>query len=129
MVFSVSTIIVAPILALCSYGVMKHLSSVHLVVFDTFRTLIIWVFSLAVSWQLFNPLQLVGFLVMILGVMVFNDILFGMYIWYYFKYLTKTIEHFFLQVHSSKKAWSLTRVILSMDKCIVMMFQWNKCRM
>ena len=97
MVFSVSTIIVAPILALCSYGVMKHLSSVHLVVFDTFRTLIIWVFSLAVSWQLFNPLQLVGFLVMILGVMVFNDILFGMYIMIF--QIFTLIPFFFRSIH------------------------------
>ena len=100
MVFSVSTIIVAPILALCSYGVMKHLSSVHLVVFDTFRTLIIWVFSLAVSWQLFNPLQLVGFLVMILGVMVFNDIFFGMYTMIF--QIFTMITFFFRSIHKKK---------------------------
>ena len=101
MVFSVSTIIVAPILALCSYGVMKHLSSVHLVVFDTFRTLIIWIFSLAVSWQLFNPLQLVGFLVMILGVMVFNDIFFGRYITYDISNIYNNY-FFFRSIHQKK---------------------------
>ena len=63
--------------ALASYKIMKHLSAVHVVVFNTSRSIIVWIFSLALSWQTFQILQIVGFLIIFLGVMVFNDILIG----------------------------------------------------
>ena len=36
-----------------------------------------WALSLAVGWQHFQPFQIVGFLVMCLGVLIFNDVLIG----------------------------------------------------
>ena len=71
-----STIILV-ISALCGIKVMRKLSAVHVVVFNTSRSVIVWAFSLAFSWQAFQALQIVGFLFIVLGVMVFNDILIG----------------------------------------------------
>ena len=68
-------IICLVITALAGFKIMKQLSAVHVVVFNTCRSIIVWVFSMAVSWQNFQVLQIVGFLVIIIGVMVFNDIL------------------------------------------------------
>ena len=46
-------------------------------VINSGRSVIVWAISLAVGWQSFQPLQIVGFLIMSLGVLVFNDILLG----------------------------------------------------
>ena len=46
-------------------------------VINSGRSVIVWAISLAVGWQTFQPLQIVGFLVMCLGVLIFNDILLG----------------------------------------------------
>ena len=40
-------------------------------------SVLVWAISLAVGWQAFQPLQIVGFLIMSLGVLIFNDILLG----------------------------------------------------
>ena len=63
--------------ALCGIKVMRRLSAVHVVVFNTSMSVIVWAVSLALSWQTFQVLQIVGFLFILLGVMVFNDILIG----------------------------------------------------
>ena len=63
--------------ALAGMQVMKRLSAVHMIVFNSSRSILVWAFSLAFSWQVFQVLQVVGFSVIILGVMVFNDVLFG----------------------------------------------------
>ena len=46
-------------------------------VINSGRSVIVWAISLAVGWQSFQPLQIVGFLIMSLGVLIFNDILLG----------------------------------------------------
>ena len=63
--------------ALAGMQVTKKLSAVHYIVFNSSRSILVWAFSLAVSWQVFQVLQVVGFSVIILGVMVFNDVIFG----------------------------------------------------
>ena len=73
-----ATIFILVTSALASIRIMRQLSAVHVVVFNTARSMIVWAFSLAVSWQTFQGLQIGGFLFIILGVMVFNDILIGM---------------------------------------------------
>lgn len=42
---------------------------------DTSRTLIIWGFSIGVGWEVFIPLQLVGFFFLVLGTLVYNEVL------------------------------------------------------
>ena len=75
--FILGTTIILVISALCGIKVMRRLSAVHVVVFNTSRSVIVWAISLALSWQTFQVLQIIGFLFIVLGVMVFNDILIG----------------------------------------------------
>ena len=42
---------------------------------DTSRTLIIWFFSIFIGWEVFIPLQLVGFFLLVVGTLIYNEIL------------------------------------------------------
>lgn len=42
---------------------------------DTSRTVVIWVFSILVGWEDFIPLQLAGFFLMVVGTLVYNEVL------------------------------------------------------
>jgi hypothetical protein len=42
---------------------------------DTSRTLLIWFFSIFIGWEMFIPLQLVGFFLLVLGTLIYNEIL------------------------------------------------------
>ena len=46
-------------------------------VINSGRSVTVWAISLVLGWQTFQPLQIVGFLIMSLGVLIFNDILLG----------------------------------------------------
>ena len=76
LIFVGSTIVLV-VRVLFGLRVMKRLSAVHVVVINNSRSLLVWAISLAASWQTFQGLQIVGFLFIVLGVLVFNDILFG----------------------------------------------------
>lgn len=55
-------------------SVTKELSATTRMVLDSVRTLFIWAFSLAVRWQTFNWTQIVGFVVLILGMFLYNNV-------------------------------------------------------
>ena len=44
-------------------------------VLDSVRTIFIWVFSLSISWQIFQPLQPVGYFILFVGTCVYYDII------------------------------------------------------
>jgi len=56
-------------------SVTKEMSATTRMVLDSVRTLVIWGVSLAVGWQPFQALQLLGFMVLVIGMCVYNDIL------------------------------------------------------
>uniref|UniRef100_A0A131YNK3 EamA domain-containing protein n=1 Tax=Rhipicephalus appendiculatus TaxID=34631 RepID=A0A131YNK3_RHIAP len=56
-------------------SVTKELSATTRMVLDSVRTLVIWLFSLAVRWQSFNWTQIVGFVVLILGMFLYNNVI------------------------------------------------------
>lgn len=56
-------------------SVTKEISATTRMVLDSIRTLVIWIFSLAIQWQVFHPLQLLGFFILIVGMCLYNDIL------------------------------------------------------
>ncbi|XP_075746994.1 transport and golgi organization 9 isoform X2 [Rhipicephalus microplus] len=56
-------------------SVTKELSATTRMVLDSVRTLVIWLFSLAVRWQGFNWTQIVGFVVLILGMFLYNNVI------------------------------------------------------
>lgn len=55
-------------------SVTREISATTRMVLDSLRTLIIWVFTLALGWQPFEGLQILGFILLIIGMMLYNDV-------------------------------------------------------
>jgi drug/metabolite transporter (DMT)-like permease len=55
-------------------SVTKELSATTRMVLDSGRTLIIWIVSLALQWQSFFPLQIVGFALLVIGMGIYNGV-------------------------------------------------------
>ena len=62
---------------LAGISLTRKLSAVHRIVIDSGRSVFIWAVSLAAKWQTFQLLQIIGFLIMSIGVLIFNDVLLG----------------------------------------------------
>lgn len=58
----------------CGLAVTKTISATVRSIIDTCRSIGIWAFSLAFGWEVFNGLQLVGFIILVAGTFLFNDI-------------------------------------------------------
>lgn len=56
-------------------SVTKSLSGAARATIDAVRTLFIWLFSIAVGWETFTPLQVLGFIVLISGTSLYNEII------------------------------------------------------
>jgi len=56
-------------------SVTKTLSATTRMVLDSVRTFIIWGISLAIGWQEFQYLQIIGFVFLLLGTFVYNKII------------------------------------------------------
>ena len=55
------------------------MSATTRMVLDSVRTLVIWGVSLGVGWQEFHALHLLGFAILVVGMCVYNDLIFGKY--------------------------------------------------
>lgn len=55
-------------------SVTKEISATTRMVLDSLRTLVIWVVSLALGWEHFHGLQILGFLVLLLGTALYNGL-------------------------------------------------------
>ena len=55
-------------------SVTQSMSATHRMVLDSLRTMVIWMVSLALQWQQFNYLQVVGFAVLLSGTLVYNEV-------------------------------------------------------
>ena len=55
--------------------VTQTMSATTRMVLDSVRTIFIWVFSLAVSWQKFEPLQPVGYFILFVGTCIYYDLI------------------------------------------------------
>lgn len=60
-------------------SVTKELSATTRMVLDSVRTMVIWAVSIPLFGQKFIALQLLGFALLILGMFVYNDLIFGPY--------------------------------------------------
>ena len=58
-------------------SITRKLSAVHRLVLDSGRSIIVWAVSMILGWQQFQILQIVGFILMITGVLIFNNLLIG----------------------------------------------------
>jgi drug/metabolite transporter (DMT)-like permease len=56
-------------------SVTKHMNAATRMVLDSVRTVVIWAFSMAVAWQKFCYVQVIGFIVLLAGTVVYNGIL------------------------------------------------------
>lgn len=56
------------------FSVTKEISATSRMVLDSVRTMVIWVFSLAIGWQHFQGLQLAGFVALLFGMCLYNDV-------------------------------------------------------
>lgn len=56
-------------------SVTKMLSATHRMVLDSVRTLTVWLASLAIGWETFHWLQLLGFFILAVGTGIYNDII------------------------------------------------------
>lgn len=54
--------------------ISKHKSATTRMVLDTLRTFFIWFISLFIHWQKFHILQLYGFVIIIVGMGIFNEV-------------------------------------------------------
>uniref|UniRef100_A0A3Q2IB84 Solute carrier family 35 member F6 n=1 Tax=Equus caballus TaxID=9796 RepID=A0A3Q2IB84_HORSE len=55
-------------------SVTKELSATTRMVLDSLRTVVIWALSLALGWEAFHPLQILGFLILLLGTALYNGL-------------------------------------------------------
>lgn len=55
-------------------SVTKEISATTRMVLDSLRTLVIWVVSLALKWETFHGLQVLGFIVLLLGTALYNGL-------------------------------------------------------
>uniref|UniRef100_A0A2L2YA49 Putative conserved plasma membrane protein n=1 Tax=Parasteatoda tepidariorum TaxID=114398 RepID=A0A2L2YA49_PARTP len=56
-------------------SVTKEMSATTRMVLDSIRTFTVWIFSLAVQWETFYWLQLVGFIILFCGMCLYNDVI------------------------------------------------------
>lgn len=56
-------------------SVTKEISATTRMVLDSVRTLVIWVVALAVGWQVFHYLQIIGFIGLLIGMCLYNNII------------------------------------------------------
>ena len=61
-------------------SVTKEISATTRTVLDSIRTLLIWLFSMSVGWEDYTTLQLFGFILLICGIFVHNDMIFRPYL-------------------------------------------------
>lgn len=56
-------------------SVTKEISATTRMVLDSVRTVVIWVFALCVGWQQFQWLQLCGFVALLFGMCLYNNVI------------------------------------------------------
>lgn len=55
-------------------SVTKHMSASSRMILDSLRTVVIWAFSLGVKWETFCYIEIIGFVFLITGTIVYQDV-------------------------------------------------------
>lgn len=53
----------------------KYSSATTRTIIDTIRTMVIWSWGLLIGWQAFQYLQVIGFVLLVLGTLIYNYII------------------------------------------------------
>jgi uncharacterized membrane protein len=56
-------------------SVTKHINATTRMVLDSMRTIIIWAFSMGVGWETFCYVQIVGFVTLLSGTLIYNELI------------------------------------------------------
>jgi len=56
-------------------SITKYSSATSRMITDSIRTVVIWAFSLGVKWQKFQYLQAIGFVILLAGTIVYNELI------------------------------------------------------
>lgn len=70
----IGTIISIAFFNYAGISVTKEISATTRMVLDSVRTVVIWMFSMLIGWQEFQSFQLGGFIFLMLGMCLYNDI-------------------------------------------------------
>ena len=70
--------------------VTERINATSRMVVDSIRNIFIWGISLAVGWQKFEPFQLVGYIVLLVGVWIYYNVI----IWPTMKYVLKRLYNY-----------------------------------
>ncbi|XP_054714467.1 solute carrier family 35 member F6-like [Uloborus diversus] len=78
--WQVSTAVAGTIISIAFFNfaglsVTKEMSATTRMVLDSVRTFVVWIFSLAIQWQTFSWLQLLGFIILLAGMCLYNDVI------------------------------------------------------
>jgi len=71
----VGTIISIAFFNFAGISVTKEMSATTRMILDSVRTLFIWITSLALKWESFHALQIPGFILLIIGMCVYNNLM------------------------------------------------------
>ena len=55
--------------------ITKYASAAHLSTIITARIVIVWIYSCIAGLETFLPLQIIGFIILVSGILVYNEIL------------------------------------------------------
>lgn len=55
-------------------SITKHINASTRMVLDSMRTLIVWAFSMGVKWEAFCYVQIIGFVTLLSGTLIYNEI-------------------------------------------------------
>ena len=72
---SIGTVISIAFFNFAGLTVTSTMNATTRMVLDSVRTIFIWVFSLAIGWQHFQPLQPVGYLLLFIGTCIYYDVI------------------------------------------------------
>ncbi len=53
----------------------KHINAATRMVLDSLRTMVIWAFSLGMAWESFCYVQVIGFITLLSGTLVYNQLI------------------------------------------------------
>jgi len=68
-------------------SITKYANATTRMVLDSVRTVVIWAVDLIIGWEQFQYLQIIGFLLLLLGTMLYNQVLPAPILKYVYKYL------------------------------------------
>lgn len=71
----IGTIISIAFFNFAGISITKEISATTRMVLDSARTMFIWIISLLIGWQEFSAIQLVGFIILLCGMFLYNNVL------------------------------------------------------